>query len=287
MAAALAFSISTPLRAQDAMALLNSSSIQTVKNLEYAKPNGHPLALDLYIPKGVAKPMPVVLWVHGGGWMEGNKDIPWILPLAPLGFAVASIDYRLVPYALWPAQIYDCKAAVRWLRSHASDYGIDPNRIGAVGASAGGQLVALLGLTANNPELEGNEGVTGVSSAVQAVCDFFGPTNFTDLGREYSLSSTNFVAGLLGGPIVKNWDEARRASPVNYVSAQACPFFVAHGDRDRIVPIEQSQELVAALKKAGVPCTFYVARGGGHGFRDPAAFADAVAFLEKYLVAKK
>ncbi len=260
-----------------------SNTVEIHRDVTYAKVGDRSLKLDLYIPKGVPKPMPVVIWVHGGGWRTGTKDISPAAPWLPPFFAVASIDYRLSQEATFPAQIYDCKAAVRWVRAHAADYGFNPDKIGAAGASAGGHLVALLGTTAHHPELEGTEGNPGVSSAVQAVCDFFGPTNFTDLSHDYSRSPTNFVAELLGGPIVQKWDEARLASPVNYVDGQACPFYIAHGDQDAVVPVEQSIELAAALKKAGVPVTLHVVKGGGHGFHDLPAFAASVEFLRQYL----
>jgi acetyl esterase/lipase len=261
----------------------SGSDMQVKRDIEYAAVGLRSLKLDLYIPQGVAKPMPVVMWVHGGGWREGSKDIPMMLPLAPLGFAVASIDYRLSQEAIFPAQIYDCKAAVRWLRYHGPEYGLDPKRIAAAGASAGGHLVALLGTTANESALEGMEGYSGVSSAVQAVVDFYGPTDFTDLGRDYTASQTNFVAELLGGSIDRNWEKARAASPVFHVDARSCPFYIAHGDHDSIVPVEQSIELDAALTKAGVPSALYIAKGRGHGFSDATSMAGVIDFLRQYL----
>jgi len=260
-----------------------SDSLEVHRDIEYANVAGYALKLDLYIPRGVPKPVPVVMWVHGGGWIYGSKNIPMVLPLVPLGFAVASIDYRFSQQAIFPAQIYDCKAAVRWLRAHAPQYGLNPNRIAAAGASAGGQLVALLGTTAHPAALEGDEGTPGVSSEVQAVCDFFGPTDFTDMTRDYSESQTNLVARLLGGPIDQKMELARMASPVTYVNAQSAPFYIAHGDADPIVPVSQSIELAADLKKAGVPVTLHIVPGGGHGVRDAASFAGAMAFLQKYL----
>jgi acetyl esterase/lipase len=269
-----------PLMAQSGE---DAGSVNVHRDIEYAAVDGQSLKLDLYIPKGVAKPMPVVIWVHGGAWREGSKRIPMVLPLVPLGFAVASIDYRLTQEAVFPAQIYDCKAAVRWVRAHAADYGFDPNHIGAVGASAGGMLVALLGTTADVPALEGNEGNLGVSSAVQVVCDFFGPTDFTNLTANYTEWQTNIVGELLGGSARENRAKARMASPVAYVNAQACPFYIVHGDKDRVVPMEQSIEFYNVLRKAGVPATLYTVKGGGHGFNDPLAFAGAASFLEQYL----
>lgn len=258
-------------------------SVEAIRNIEYARPEGFSLKMDLYIPKGVARPMPVVMWIHGGGWREGSKAMPMVLPLVPLGFAVASIDYRLSQTAIFPAQIYDCKAAVRWLRVHAAEHGFDPNRIAVAGASAGGHLAALLGTTARHRELEGDEGNPGVSSRVQAVIDLFGPTNLTDLSREYSISQTNVIAELLGGSIYSSWANAQAASPVLYVDKFSSPFYIAHGDADPVVPMEQSVELDSALKKAGVPSTLYIVKGGGHGFNDPVAFAGVVNFLGRYL----
>ena len=268
---------------QDQQGRPPSDSVQIVRDIEYAKPNGQSLRMDLYIPKAAAKPMPVVLWVHGGGWHNGNKSGPIILPLLGKGMAVASINYRLTPDGIFPDQIFDCKAAVRWLRAKGGAYGLDPNRIGAAGASAGGHLVALLGTTADNPSLEGNEGVTGVSSSVQAVCDFFGPTNLTDMDTQFLKSPMNPVAHLLGGPIVDKWTLAQQASPVFYVTPKSAPFFIIQGDADQTVPPEQSTQLEAALKKANVPSTLYMVKGGRHGVRDAVAFGQAEAFLQHYL----
>jgi acetyl esterase/lipase len=273
------------------LALAGSSRAQDVpldtltisRDVEYAKVGARSLKLDIYVPKAVAKPMPVVIWIHGGGWRMGTKDAPMVLPLTQLGFAVVSIDYRLSQEAIFPAQIYDCKAAVRWVRAHATQYGFDPNRIGAAGASAGGHLVALLGTTSSPDVLEGDEGNPGVSSAVQAVCDFFGPTDFTDLGPAFSAGTDNLVAELLGGAIDKNRALARQASPVFHVNAQSAPFYIGQGDADTVVPVAQSIELDAVLKKAGVPSTLYIVKGGGHMFYDAAAFQVAVDFLRHYL----
>jgi acetyl esterase/lipase len=258
------------------------------RDIEYASVGGISLKLDLYLPDTTGKPFPVVMWVHGGGWQAGDKSYPMILPLVKEGFAIASIDYRLSQQALFPAQIHDCKAAVRWLRANAARYGLNPDKIGAAGASAGGHLVALLGTTANHPELEGTEGNAGVSSAVQAVVDYFGPADFINWNKNNpnpaaQESADDPIARLIGGTVLANLDKARAASPITYVSSQSCPFFIAHGDRDSLVPLGQSIELNDALQKAGVPSTLYVVKGGGHGFNNMPALLGAFAFLKQYL----
>lgn len=254
-----------------------------VANIEYAKVGDKSLTLDLYLPKNAAKPMPVVMWVHGGGWHAGSKESVGVLSLVPLGFAVASINYRFSQEAVFPAQIYDCKAAVRWLRAHAPEYGFNPDKIGAAGDSAGGHLVALLGTTARNKDLEGDEGNPGISSQVQAVGDYYGPTNFVvgpDNPFPTNKNTLDLVTGLLGG---SDPAKAREASPLFYVTAQACPFYIVHGDRDPTVPLQQSIDLNAALQKAGVPSTLYIVKGGGHGFNDPTSAHALVDFFRKYL----
>lgn len=263
----------------------------------YATVNGRPLKLDLYIPTGAKKPLPVIVWVHGGGWVGGRREAPWypqidkwVLPFTQAGFALVTIDYRLSGVAKFPAQIEDCKAAVRWVRAHAKEYNFNPDKIGAEGSSAGGHLVALLGTTGDDPQLEGQEGDTGYSSRVQAVADFFGPTDLLTIHdqqdpakqkKKYQVDDA--VTKLLGGPVNQNKDEARLASPVYHVSAKTCPFFIMHGDADPMVPPQQSVELYGALNKAGVPSTLYFVKGGRHGVRDQTAFEKSIAFFKQYL----
>jgi acetyl esterase/lipase len=264
------------------------SNLTAHRDLEYASVNGKSLKLDLFVPPKSSKPTPVIVWVHGGGWQAGDKSIIQPIPILKSGFAVASINYRFSQEARFPAQLYDCKAAVRWVRAHANEYGLDPNKIAAAGDSAGGQLVALLGTTSDHPELEGTEGNLDVSSNVQAVCDFFGPTDFPNWNKgnpnpQAAESPNDPIAKLIGGLIVDNLDKARAASPVTYVSAKACPFFISHGDWDTVVPLAQSIELNDALQKAGVPSTLYVVSHGGHEFKSPEAYNKALAFLKQYL----
>ena len=246
--------------------------IKIVKDLEYARPNGKPLLLDLYLPENPRRPVPLVICIHGGAWMSGSKDPCTEITLAPYGFALASIDYRLSQDAVWPAQIHDCKAAVRWLRLHAKTYNLDPTRFAAVGGSAGGHLCAVLALSAGVKDLEGDLGNPNVSSSIQTVCDVCGPTDFLAMSKFPmdwdSLAPDSFVANLIGGPIRDNPDKVRHANPITYVTKKAPPFLIFHGAADRTVPINQSELLVAALTKAGVPVKYIPIPGGGHNLAE-------------------
>ena len=233
--------------------------VQMVRDLEYV-PGGHERnRLDLYLPEKAARPRPVILYVHGGGWQGGDKSNGPAFRFAAKGYAVASMNYRFSQHATFPAQIYDCKAAVRWLRANARKYGLDADHIGAWGGSAGGHLVALLGTTAGVKELEGPGGNEEQSSRVQAVVDWFGPTDFLTVGAKETRTQ------LLGGDPQTNKEKALKASPMTYVSKDAAPFLIMHGDEDQTVPIAQSETFAAALKKAGADATFVVIKGGKHG----------------------
>jgi acetyl esterase/lipase len=251
--------------------------------------NGHERQrLDLYLPKD-GKDLPLIIWVHGGAWLAGSKANPVPLPYLTDGYAVASINYRLSQHAIFPAQIEDCKAAVRWLRLNAAHYGLDPNRFAAWGESAGGHLVAMLGTTGDVKESEVGENLT-VSSRVQAVVDFFGPTDLLQMdahrlpsGQVHDTADSP-ESKLVGGPIQENKDKVAKANPIAYVTKDDPPFLIVHGDVDPLVPHHQSELLEAALKKAGVPVTFYTVKGGGHGgFRDPNVPELTKGFLAKHL----
>ncbi len=239
--------------------------VKVTMDIQYAKPAGKPQRLDLFVPEKAAGPLPLVIWVHGGAWSAGNKEwqpIP-ALPMTARGYAVATIDYRLSGEAKWPAQIHDCKAAVRFLRAHAKDYTLDPDRFGVWGSSAGGHLVAMLGTSGDVKELEGDLGNPSVSSRVQAVCDWFGPTDLL------VLNNPNPVKGLLGGPARRSVEKARQANPITWVSKDDPPFLIMHGVQDKAVSIQQSELLDSALKKAGVWVKFVPIPGVGHDFRGP------------------
>lgn len=238
------------------------------RDLEYVQGGHERQRLDLYVPERADKPLPVIVWVHGGAWLAGNKEGGGpALPFVRKGYAVASINYRLSQHAKFPAQIEDCKAAIRWLRANAKTYNVDPDHIGVWGASAGGHLVALLGTSGDVKELEGEDGPTGQSSRVQAVVDWFGPTDFTKMGGSHD-SPDSPEAKLVGGPVQENKEKAERANPITYVSKDDPPFLILHGDKDPTVPFSQSELLEEALRKAGLDVTFRPVKGAGHGGRE-------------------
>ncbi len=254
--------------------------VRLLPDVEYL-PNGHTRnKLDLYLPSDSSKPVPVILWVHGGGWSAGSKSRCPAIPLTAQGFAVASMNYRFSQHATFPAQIHDCKSAVRWLRTHAHQHGLDSDHIGAWGSSAGGHLVALLGVSGGHAELEGTQGNLDQSSRVQAVVDWFGPTDFLTVGSKPTRTK------LLGGNPLENRDIARLASPLYHVSEGDCPFLIMHGDKDHTVPISQSEVFAAALSKARVETTFVTVIGGGHGgakFTDAEQLERVEKFFAKHL----
>ena len=260
---------------------------QIIRDLEIAKVGGgEPLLVDIARPKVAKAPMPAVLCVHGGGWSGGSKDGIRI-DLATRGYFVVSVAYRLAGKSTWPAQIEDCKLAVRWIRANAAKYNVNPNKIGATGHSAGGHLAACLG-TMGKAGLEGDGPYQGVSSAVQAVVDYAGPSDL-------SLYFHQKAPLNLFGPEGQGHPEVlAKASPVHYVDSDAPPFFIAHGDQDRGVPIEQGAKLADALKKVGVPVVYVVVKNGGHSLgglsTDPPCKPTAnelremsAAFFDKYL----
>lgn len=267
----------------------DSAGMTVLKDLEYV-PGGHERQkLDLYLPSQAdpSGKRPLLVWVHGGAWLGGNKSNPPARALVAKGYAVASINYRLSQHAIFPAQIQDCKAAIRYLRANAAKHGYDPNRIGVWGASAGGHLVALLGTTGDVKEFDVGPN-PGFSSRVQAVCDFFGPTDFTKMSGFPSTMKHDAPdapeARLIGGPVQENKDKVQRANPITYVTKDDPPFLIVHGDKDPLVPHNQSEILLAALQKAGVEASLYTVAGGGHGgFKDPQVDVLVNQFFEKHL----
>jgi len=261
-----------------------------------ALPGARPLELDLYLP--AQRPAPVVVFVHGGGWRLGSRHSAGpaypattaFEAVARAGIAVASVDHRLSGEALWPAQLHDVKAAVRWLRARAGELGVDPGRVHAWGESAGGHLAALLGLTAGDPGLEGDVGVTGPSSAVAAVAAWYPPTDLPalpgDLGTDPAAADSR-EAQLLGAPVAAVPDRAAQASPVAHVSPGAPPFLLLHGRADRLIPCVQSERLRDALQDAGVPVGLTTYDGADHMWLgSPEAAEDALARTIAFLSAR-
>ena len=239
--------------------------VKALRDLEYV-PHGHERQkLDLYLPDQPAGALPLVVWIHAGGATSGSKEQTRALYLTAQGHAVASINHRLLQHAIFPAQLHDGKAAIRWLRAHAKAYRLDPDRIGVWGASSGGGLAALLGTSGGVKELEGKEGAhLDQSSRVQAVCDWFGPSDVIALAAT-SPAFNSAMEQALGGPIARYKEKALQASPVTHVSKESPPFLIMHGDKDMMVPVAQSQLLADALKRAGVEVTLKILPGARHG----------------------
>jgi len=238
--------------------------VKVFRDLEYVKGGHERQKLDLYLPEKAEGPLPVIIWIHGGAWKQGSKDGCPARFQVSRGYAVASIGYRFSQHAVFPAQIEDCKAAIRWLRANAKTHNLDPVRFAVMGASAGGHLAALLGTSGGVKELEGQGGNPDQSSRVQAVVDLFGPTDFLRMGGSHD-DARSPESLLIGGPLQDNKEKAARANPITYVTRDAPPFLILHGDKDGAVPFNQSELLTAALKKAGVEVTLRKIEGAGHG----------------------
>ena len=288
-AAALGAEIAQPVMARRQPTEVANVAIQ--RDLVYKRINGAVLTLDLYCPEKVSGPLPVIVWIHSGGWSRGRKERCPAVTLVQDGYAVASIDYRLTTTAPFPAQIEDCKAAVRWLRANASTYHLDPDHIGVWGHSAGGHLAALLGTSGGVRELEGTGDNMSYSSRVQAVCVVSGPGDLLQLyraatgpsGTEMNPKVKPALEALIGVPVEENKTKAMAASPITYVSKDDPPFLIIHGEIDSTVPVSQAESFAAALKAAGVETTLEIAPGRGHGAGGPKFQPMIKAFFDKYL----
>ena len=237
------------------------------RDLAYANIAGTTLGLDLYLPAGVKHP-PLVVYLHGGAWNAGSKT-QYPAFLVERGFAVASVDFRSTDVATFPANVHDIKAAIRYLRAHATDYGYRTDRIAIAGASSGAHLAALVGVTSGNTALEGEEGdARGQSSAVQAIVSWFGASDLTTILAQ----STPFglamrepaLRRLLGGLPDAVPDAAKLASPVFHVDAKDPPLLLLHGDQDRQMPINQLHELDGAYARVGLKAETFILHGVGH-----------------------
>ena len=256
------------------------------RDIEYATVDGISLKLDLFRPAERTN-VPLVIYVHGGAWRSGSKSNPPVSALVGKGFAVASIEFRQTPVAPFPANVHDLKAAIRFLRARAGEYGCDAKRFVIAGTSSGGHLAALVGVSNGNKELEGElGGHRDVSSDVQAIVSFFGAA---DLQTILSQSTSHGLSVrmpalqlLLGGQPDEKPALARLASPVTHVGKSDPPLLLIHGDADPQMPIEQSRELHAAYQRAGLAVKLIVMSGSVHGGKE---FYDAerLALVEKFL----
>ncbi len=285
--------------------------VNVVADLEFASyqvgSERRSLQLDLYqLSEEPPEGWPVLIYIHGGGWEENSrKTCPGEL-LSHYGYTVACVSYRYSTQAISPAQIYDVKAAVRWLRANATTYHLNPDKFGAIGGSAGGHLSALLGTSAGVSELEGDLGNSNYSSAVQAVVDWFGPTDFSQVPLAFEGAPTaeefealknrpwahltRVITQLIGGPIPDHPDLVALANPITFITADNPPFWILHGVKDSIVPISQSELLAKALRAKGVPVEFYRDEDRGHDTNgegqaeiDPDILTQTMTFFDHHL----
>ncbi len=288
-ALAVAFvSLTLPAQAQPPAPKVPEGA-KVVRDLAYAWVGEKKLLLDLYLPEKAESPLPVIVGIHGGGWANGSKAGGHGSWLARYGYAVAVINYRLSGAAIFPAQIEDCKAAIRWLRANAKKYHLDPDRFGATGHSAGGHLTALLATTGDVKEFDKGDHLE-VSSRIQAACPSAGPTDFLQMdahapkGAKLKHDSPKSPESrLIGGPILENKDKVARANPLTYVTRDDPPFLIIHGDQDPVVPAHQAELLHEALKKVGVPVQLHLVKGAGHGVGGREVHELVRAFFDTHL----
>lgn len=259
----------------------SSDGITIRRDLVYADVGGRKLKLDLYLPRSSsndsAKPLPVIVWIHGGGWKGGRKGTGGrARGVERRGYALVDVEYRLSGEAIFPAQVQDCKAAIRWIRANAKRFGLNPDRIGVMGSSAGGHLAAFLGTTGESDEFD-TDANADHPSRVQAVCDLWGPTDLLQMddhripGSKLVHNAANSPESLLvGGPIQNEpfRSLAVKANPITHVRSQRLPpFLIIHGDNDLLVPPHQSELLHQALKQNGTETTLQLVKNGDHGLR--------------------
>ena len=272
--------------------------VTAIRDLQYVPDGDVSQRLDLYLPeKPSDKPLPLVIWIHGGGWRGGSKNGCGSLWLVPEGYAAASVEYRFSQKAVFPAQIEDCQAAIRYLRANAKKYNLDADHIAVAGDSAGGHLVALVGTSGGKKAFRMVGGNEDQSDRVQAVCDFYGPADFNTVVQQAAddknaknifkfNTPSDPYSGLIGVNLNSDQAKGDAVSPVHFVSKDNPPFLILHGTHDALVPFAQSEEFVAALKKEGVDATLQPFPGSGHGgpaFSSPAARKLQKAFVDKHL----
>ena len=246
--------------------------LRRINDIDYVGDANPRQTLDLYIPEAKTESSyPVVLWIHGGAWRQGSKDRPGrALKAAGLNCAIVSINYRLTSEKSWPAQIHDCKAALRWVKANGKKYYLDAKRIVVWGGSAGGHLVAFLGTTQNHPDLDGKLGShTDQSTSVKGVINFFGPTDFLVMNHQGSSMDHNAASSpegqLLGGEVSTLKARAKIASPFHQVSSDDAPILTVHGTKDPLVPYLQGKALDDKLDALKVPSVLLTVLDGGHG----------------------
>lgn len=235
--------------------------VKELAGIEYCSVDGISLKLDLALPENAEGPLPGLIFIHGGAWVSGERKVYhlYTYKFAQEGYAAATISYRLADQARFPAAVEDAKCAVRWMRAHASEYGIDPGNIAVIGGSAGGHLAMMAGYS-DDAEFKGAGGYDDVSSAVQAVVNFYGPYDLTaDIAKE-----SGDVKEFLGAAYEENPDIYLEASPMHYLDEGDPPTLIFHGTIDDVVPVEQSDRLAARLEELGIPHSYQRFEGWPH-----------------------
>ncbi|MEM9281265.1 MAG: alpha/beta hydrolase [Verrucomicrobiota bacterium] len=273
------------LAAASLVASDSAFEVERRNDIVFASPDGVDLLLDLYLPVGVEN-SPLVVHIHGGGWKNGDRSRCRLSWLPKHGFALASIEYRLSQEALFPAQIEDCKGALRWLRANSEKYGYDASKVVVSGTSAGGHLAGLMGTSGDVDDLEGTTGGNlDQSSQVQGAIPYYGAHDFVSRSQNQPSKTDEPNGGvyqLLGGPVQENLEAARLASPVTYITENDPPFLILHGENDPTVFLDQSEILHARLEEAGVSSQLIVEKGAKHGWPVNEAEKQAVlAFLKQ------
>lgn len=242
-----------------------------VAEMAYGTTDTFAQTLIIAYPDDTATPKPAIIHFHGGGWFKGQASRGTAEHFARNGYVGISVNYRLSGEAIFPAAVHDGKAAIRWARAHAEEYGIDPERIGVFGGSAGGHLAALIGLSANDVYLEGDGPHSEYSSTVQAVVDNYGPTDFSKMndapGNMDHDSPQSPESRFLGGPVREMDEQVRRANPITYVDPSDPPILMFHGREDMSVPFHQSELLLHELQRKGVKVRLIPVDHAGHGFK--------------------
>lgn len=292
--------------AENSHLLKNNTSyeIDIISDLVYASPNGRELLADLYLPKNRNRPVPVIIWLHGGGWRFGDRKLgpDFSKYFASYGYAMVSIDYRLSGEATFPAPIHDVKTAIRWVKSIAEEYGINRKKIGLWGSSAGGHLAAFAAATGSSLFLGETPEYEEWSSEVQAVAVGYGPVDFLKIDEQKGVNGIiegdpesvqisadkkssdpdSFESLFIGAPIETCPDLVRKANPVTYVKQGLPPFLIMHGLSDVAVPAQQSELLYEAMVEKGNDVSLYLIEGLGHGFFNRTNLDDAGPRSVKY-----
>jgi len=251
---------------------LNESGIERIADIVYAERASRALRMDLYRPSARTDKLPIVVWIHGGAWRTGDKgeEVGHLAPLVRAGVACARIEYRYSSEACFPAQLQDVAAAVAYVRAHADTFGVDPQRVGLWGDSAGGHLVLLYGLAPSHPALARDDGSSEEPRCVQAVCDWYGPTDLLHFGSDLGVADTadtvSPIREFVGGQLRDQAEVARSASPVTWATGDAPPLLIVHGTADTVVPIAQSERLFDMLRTCGADVTFERVPEAGHGW---------------------